>query len=111
MDRAEQYRQIVKNVLSACRADYPGEEGVELEMVSDDAAGHYALEFVGWEGWKRVHGSYIHVDVRDGKIWIQHDGTHDGIVDELLELGVPTEHIVLAWQHPFKRQFTEFAVG
>ncbi|HEX7447902.1 MAG TPA: element excision factor XisI family protein [Pirellulales bacterium] len=31
----------------------------------------------------------IHVDIRGGKIWIQHDGTEDGIADRLVEAGVP----------------------
>lgn len=111
MDRTEQYGNLVKKVIEDYAAFDPGTEGVEKELIFDDQRGHYELFYVGWQDWERVHAPLIHVDIRDGKIWIQHDGTEDGIVDELLEAGVPAEHIVLAWQHPFKRQFTEFAVG
>ena len=53
--------------------------------------------YTGWDEWRRVHGTVIHVDIRDGKVWIQHDGTEDGIAYEFLEAGIPHEHIVLAF--------------
>ena len=42
---------------------------------------------------------------------IQHDGTESGIADELVQAGIPPEHIVLAFHHPDKRQYTGFAVA
>jgi hypothetical protein len=53
----------------------------------------------------------MHVDIRDGKFWIEHDGTEYGIANELVDAGVPKEHIVLAFHEPELRQYTEFAVG
>ena len=53
----------------------------------------------------------LHVDIQNGKIWIQHDGTKGGIANELVELGVPKQDIVLAFHAPYRRQFTEFAVS
>jgi hypothetical protein len=40
---------------------------------------------------------------KDGKIWIQHDGTEIGIANELVKLGVPKDDIVLAFHEPFVR--------
>lgn len=37
------------------------------------------------------------MDIKDGKIWIQHDGTESGVANELGELGVPKADIVLAY--------------
>lgn len=52
-----------------------------------------------------------HLDLKDGKIWIQYDGTEGDIANELVELGVPKEDIVLGY-HPLSvRPFTEFAVS
>jgi hypothetical protein len=53
----------------------------------------------------------MHIDIKDGKIWIQHDGTEVGIATLLLEQGVPANDIVLGFHTPFMRQFTEFAVN
>ena len=51
------------------------------------------------------------LNIKDGKIWIQHDGTEVGIALELVKQGVPKHDIVLGFHAPFKRQFTEFAIG
>ena len=50
------------------------------------------------------------MDIKDGKVWIQHDGTEDGIAEELVEAGVPREHIVLAFHPPDVRKHTPYAV-
>ena len=39
---------------------------------------HYELMYAGWNGPYRIHGSVLHVDIRNGKVWIQHDGTEEG---------------------------------
>jgi hypothetical protein len=44
-----------------------------------------------------------------GKFWIEDDMTEEGIATDLLQAGVPKEDIVLAFQPPEARQFTEFA--
>lgn len=51
------------------------------------------------------------MDIKNGKIWIQYDGTEDGIAYELLKLGVPHQDIVLGFQPARVRSDTEFAVG
>ena len=58
---------------------------------------------------KRLHGSVIHLDIKDGRVWIQHDGASDGIADELVEAGIPKEHIVLGFRYPKFRKYTEYA--
>ncbi|KAF3885538.1 hypothetical protein DA73_0400008760 [Tolypothrix bouteillei VB521301] len=39
----------------------------------------------------------MHLEIKDSKIWIQHDGTEVGIATLLLEQGVPKEDIVLGF--------------
>ncbi|MEG3439296.1 element excision factor XisI family protein [Pannus brasiliensis CCIBt3594] len=50
-------------------------------------------------------------EIKNAKIWIQHDGTEVGIANELVKLGIPKEDIVLAFHEPLIRQYTGFAVG
>jgi hypothetical protein len=66
---------------------------------------------VGWEGIKRVHGCIVHVEIINGKVWIQQDGTEDGIAGELLEKGIPDSDIVLGFRPAELRQYTGFAVA
>lgn len=53
----------------------------------------------------------MHIDIRDGKIWILHNTTEHDLAIELLEMGVPREDIVLGLYPPELRQVTKFAVG
>jgi hypothetical protein len=83
---------------------------VEVETIFLPAQGHYQLMSVGWHCQHRIHGCPLHVDVKNGKIWIRHDGTEERIANRLVAAGVPKEDIVLAFQSPFKRKFGDFAV-
>jgi XisI protein len=66
--------------------------------------------YVGWRGSKRLYGTVLHLDIIDSKIWIQQDGTEVGIGNQLVELGVPKEDIVLGFDPPKMRHYTDFAV-
>jgi hypothetical protein len=60
---------------------------------------------------RRIHGTLVHIDIHDGKVWIEHDGTNLEIVQDLLDAGVPKEHIVLGFHPPAHRKYTEFATA
>ena len=53
----------------------------------------------------------VHIDIIDGKLWIQRDGTEHGIAEDLERYGVPKDHIVLSFYSPDLRQHTEYAVA
>jgi hypothetical protein len=53
----------------------------------------------------------IHVDIIGDKIWIQYDGTEDGIATDLVENGVLPETIVLGFRPPEVRSYTGFAIA
>ena len=110
----EQYRQHIQSLLTqrAQRVSKPqNETEYEVQTVFDSEQDHYQLLYVGWRGNKRQFGCILHLDIKDGKIWIQHDGTEVGVANRLVELGVPKQDIVLAFHEPAVRQFTEFGTG
>lgn len=111
MDRLEQYRQWIKSVLQH-HSSYQSSYG-EIETFSafDSEHDHYQVVSVGWEDRRRVYGCLIHVDIRGDKIWIQYDGTEEGVANELVELGVPSQDIVIGYHAPYARRHTDFAVG
>lgn len=110
MDKVTLYRRYIQDLLAEYGQYRPSYGKVEVEQISDTTHDHYQLVTVGWDDFERIHGCLFHVDIKDGKFWIQHDGTEDGIANRLVELGVPKSDIVLAFHAPFRRQFTEFAV-
>ncbi len=59
---------------------------------------------------RRVHGCLIHVDIIDGKFWIQRDGTEEGVASDLLKAGIPPERIVLGFLSEELRQDSQFAI-
>jgi hypothetical protein len=111
MDRLTRYREIVRRVLEDYVHPGPSYGDIDVELVIDPERDHYQIVHVGWHGYRRIHGTVIHVDIIDGKIWIQYDGTDRPVADELLEAGVPKEDIVLAFHPPELRIHTGFAVG
>ncbi|MEH2242471.1 XisI protein [Nostoc sp.] len=105
----DQYRLIIQQLILERAKRGLSQQGMETQAILDTERDHYLLLHTGWRGNRRTHGCSLHLDIKDGKIWIQHDGTEVGIATQLLELGVPKEDIVLAFHSPYMRQFTEFA--
>ena len=111
MDTIETYRQIVRHVLAAYAAIPYAYGDIHTGVVCDRDADRYLLMTVGWDQDKRVHGCLVHIDIIDGKVWIQRDGTEQGIATELVTAGIPKDAIVLAFHPPEIRLHTEYAVA
>lgn len=105
------YSKLVQDLLENYSSNDFNNPDLETELIFDIERDRYQVVHVGWSNKRRVYGCVLHLDIKDGKIWIQHDGTEGGIANELVDRGVPKHDIVLAFHSPFKRQFTEFAVG
>ena len=105
------YRQIIETILQDYAKYMSGEEGIHQELICDRENDHYLLLETGWQKQKRIYGPFLHLDIIDNKIWIQHDGTEDGIAYELESAGIPKDHIVLAFKSPERRKLTEYAVS
>jgi hypothetical protein len=100
MDPLNRYRQAVERVLTEYAAISLSYGEIETQRVFDRESDHYLLMLVGSDGDERVHGCLVHVDIKGGKCWIQRDGTEKGIAQELLNAGVASEDIVLAFRLP-----------
>ncbi len=111
MDKLEKYRNYIENILKEYSQYKPSYGEVEIQLLLDKENNHYQLMTVGWDGEKRIHGMMLHIDIKNGKIWVQHDGTERGITQDLLDLGVPKQDIVLAFHSPTRRKYTDFAVS
>jgi XisI protein len=112
MDKLSLYRQLIQELLTQRAKLRSPSDPVESQTIFDRAADHYQLVHLGWkDGSTRIYGCALHVDIIDGKIWVQHDGTEDAIADQLVAKGVPKQDIVLAYHAPHVRHYTEFAVG
>lgn len=111
MDGVENYREIIKQVIRGVAEYLPKEEGVRTEVIFDDADGHYELLSIGWSNKRRIHSSLVHIDLREGKVWVERDGTDLEIVQDLLDAGIPQSEMVIGFHPPDHRKYTDFAVA
>ena len=111
MDKLEKYRQIIRDVLKPyVNISYANAE-IQNQTVFDGETDQYLIVSVGWTKDGRIHGCLIHLSIIDGKVWVQRDGTEDGIANELVQAGIPKKDIVLGFHEPDVRPYTGFAVA
>ena len=110
MDKLTRYRETIRTVIRGY-AEWTTQGEIVGEVVEDRSLDHFELLRFGWEGHRRLHSSLLHLDIIDGKIWIQYDGTDRPIAEELVRAGVPKEDIVLAEQPPDVRPHTGYGVA
>ena len=104
-------RRIIRELIERYAAYKPAGGDVQIEIIFDEGNDHYELMYAGWNGKYRIHGSVLHIDTRNEKVWIQQDGTEEGVAEELVKAGIPRERIVLGFKPPEVRQHTDFAIA
>ena len=88
----DRYRQYIQEILperaqrSSMQRNF---QEYEVQTIFDTERDRYQLLYVGWRGNKRDFGCVLHLNIKDGKIWIQHDATEISIANQLVEKGVP----------------------
>ena len=113
MERLEQYRTYIRQLLTNKlnpEKSFANEE-IECQLVFDTEHDHYQLLDVGWKELKRVYNCFIHIDIKDEKIWIQRNMTETDLAQELVEMGVAKEDIVLGLHPPYKRPYTDYSIA
>ena len=111
MDTLETFRQTIESVLEEYTRIPYAYGDIRTEAVFDRNRDRYLLVNVGWDDGKRVHGNLVHIDIIDGKIWIQRDGTEEGVATDLLAEGIAKDQIVLGFRSPALRRHSDFAAA
>jgi hypothetical protein len=111
MDKLAQYRQYVQTLITRYAEDDVSDDEVEVQLICDTERDHYQWMNVGWQHLNRIYRTIIHIDIKDGKIWLQQNLTDQDPAKELVEMGVPREDIVLGLQAPYKRPYTDYGVA
>lgn len=103
--------EAVTNVLQDYLEFLGNDPDSNIELIIDQDKTHYLLVEIGWQNERRIYGNLIHIDLINNKIWIQQDGTEEGIANELVKQGISPQQIVLAFKTPERRKITDFAVS
>ncbi|MDZ7956575.1 MAG: XisI protein [Aulosira sp. DedQUE10] len=105
------YRQIIEELLKSHAEFETSNLDIESQLIVDTGHDYYQILEVGWEGMKRVYNCVMHLDIKNGKIWIQRNMTDVDIAQKLLEMGVTKEDIILGLHPPYKRPYTGYGVA
>jgi hypothetical protein len=111
MGPLDAWRDTIERILSEYAAIPYRYGDVRTEVVFDRKRDRYLIVDTGWERGDRVYGTIVHVDICDGRVWIQYDGTERGVAPELVTAGIPRESIVLGFREPELRKYTGFAAA
>jgi hypothetical protein len=110
-EKIARYRQSIQEILSRL-AEIPNlEEGIKDHTLFDKDKDSYAVIAEGWDGEERIHHIVAHLEILNGKIWIQADNTDLVIARELESRGIPKSDIVLGFRPPEVRSESEYAVA
>ena len=113
MDKLEKYRLVIRQILinhATLEANNYNSE-IECQLIFDTEHDHYQLLDIGWDGLKRVYNCFIHLDIKDGKIWIQRNMTEADLAQDLVEMGISKEDIILGLHPSYKRPYTGYGVS
>jgi XisI protein len=106
-----QYRGIVEKIFQEYADFLSNDDDVKVELVFDEKRGRYLLIETGWQNGYRIYGNFLHIDIVENKLWIEHDGTEDGVAYELMAAGIPEQDIVLAFKLPEIQKLRSLAVS
>ncbi|MHC5769216.1 MAG: XisI protein [Nostoc sp.] len=111
MDKLTQYQNTIKQILTEYQRISSQVTVVDIDevLMFDDERSQYLWFNIGWKQGKRVKRISVYIRIKNEKIYIEEDLTEEGIATELMRLDVPVSDIVLAFQPPEVRKYTEFA--
>ncbi|MBD2620960.1 XisI protein [Microcystis flos-aquae FACHB-1344] len=113
MDKLNYYQNIIKKILTeyAKFSSQVPDQDIEEILIFDDDRSQYFWFNICWKNGKIIKAISVYLRLKNDKIYIEEDWTEAGIATELMRGGIPSSEIVLAFQPPEVRQFTEFAIA
>ncbi len=111
MDQLAHYRDIIEQTLNRIAAAWPPFQNVKASAVFDRGSDHYLVITEGWDKARRIHHCVVHLEIINGKIWVQEDWIERGIAADLEEAGIPKSDIVLGFYPQHVRPHTEYAAA
>ncbi len=116
-NKLDRYRNIIIQTLQHyaempyTRPNINPQDELEKQLIIDTKNDHYQILNIGWEGSQRVYYPIFHIDIKNGKVWVQEDASDSDLVGKLEEQGIEKSDIVLAFQAPYNRPYTGYAVA
>ncbi len=113
MEKLEKYRLLVCQILEnhVISETNNSNSEIECQLIIDKEHDHYQILDIAWDGLKRVYNCFIHLDIKNEKVWIQRNMTERDIAKDLAAMGIPKEDIILGLHPSYKRPYTGYGVA
>ncbi|MDB9315232.1 element excision factor XisI family protein [Spirulina sp. CS-785/01] len=76
------------------------QDEVEARLMFDELRDRCQLIYIGWHQGNRVFGPVLHWELREGKVWLEWNGTEDESGEILVEQGIPKTDMVVGFHPP-----------
>lgn len=115
MDQLNHYREIIEGILTeivtVTEQNSDPDPNLRDKTVFDRRSDNYLILREGWVGPRHLNLNVVHVEVIDGKVWVQADNTDQAVARKLHQAGISKSDIVLGFQPAYVRPHTEYAVA
>jgi len=111
LNKLNNYRTIIKEILKQYASYQPSYGDIQIQTLFDSENDHYQVIAVGWDAKQRIYGCSLHLDLKEGKIWIQVNNTELDIAQELVNRGISKQDIVIGFHTTYLRQFSGYALA
>jgi hypothetical protein len=91
--KVDRYREWVKRFLLG-QSDAQRTDDVVTVPIFDEIRDQYLVLCYGWRGQERVYWVLLHLEIREGQIWVQRNQTEVDVEAELMALGVAEGDLV-----------------
>ncbi|MEM8640600.1 MAG: element excision factor XisI family protein [Cyanobacteria bacterium P01_G01_bin.54] len=102
-DQLQEYRTKIRQVFEQQVQASPSDGLEETLAICDEQTDNYLLMNVGWQGYQRQHGVFVHLRIVRKQIHVEWNGTED-IIEALMALGIPESAFVPVFRHPDLRE-------
>lgn len=101
--RVQDYRTKIRQLFEQYAQASPSGGLDETLAICDEGTDNYLLMNVGWQGYERQHGVFVHLRIVGEQIYVEWNGTED-VIEKLIALGIPEAVFVPAFRHPELRE-------
>jgi XisI protein len=112
MDKIKKYEKHILSVLEPYAQIKYSNLDAQNQLIADRKNHRYQIVTIGRDRKGRyIHDTPIHLDIVNGKIWIQWNMTEIDFGRELTDRGVPKSDIVIGFLAPEIREYSDYAVA
>lgn len=112
MDKLKQYKKILKEVFTCQTADpFSNAPTLEQQLIINKEESQFIVMVIGWMEEEYKHFSLLHVQLKDGKVWLHQNNTDEDIGAILEKKGIPKSEMVVGFLTSFERELSDYAVA